>query len=54
MAMTDAERQAARRDRMKDRGYVQVSFLVPADRLSLVKRLAARLRAKHDAGEPSE
>lgn len=50
-----SDRQRAYRDRMKERGLVQVSFLVPAVDLEPLKRLAARMRDRHlAASEPTD
>jgi hypothetical protein len=43
-----ADRQRKHRERMAERGVVQISVKVPADKLDLVKRFAARLRWKHE------
>lgn len=50
-----SDRQRAYRDRMKERGLVQVSFLVPAVDLEALKRLAARMRDRHlGVSEPTD
>lgn len=48
MGATNSDRQRRHRQRMNERGLVQVSIVVPIDRLDAVKRLAERLRWRHN------
>jgi 5-carboxymethyl-2-hydroxymuconate isomerase len=54
MRKTGAERQAAYRKRMKELGFVHVTFEIPAERSDEFKRLVAEARAKHIAENQSD
>lgn len=49
MRKPGADRQRDHRQRMRERGFVQITVMVPNEKLDTLKRLAARLRAKHEA-----
>lgn len=49
-----AERQSRYLQRQRERGLVQITVTVPTHRLAMFKRLAARLRDRHEAEQSDD